>query len=145
MTVSKLTAQWVEEAARLTEQLFPAEGWTRQDLEKSLSQQERRFFVAFEEGQMVGCAGLQVVGDQGDVLTVGVDPAYRRRGIATGLLKQMHLSCIEEGVCSLFLEVRAGNDAARALYENFGFALVSRRKNYYRDPQEDALIYRYEV
>ena len=86
MTVSKLTAPLVAQAARLTGALFPHENWSQQDLHAAITDENRTFFVATVQGCLAGCAGLQQVGEQGDVLTVGVDPAYRRQGIGAALL-----------------------------------------------------------
>ena len=71
---------------------------------------------------------------------VAVRHEYRRRGIGTALL-----NCImEEGrrshASTAFLEVRAGNSVAQALYERSGFVVVARRRNYYSEPAEDALL-----
>ena len=145
MTVSKLTAPLVAQAARLTGALFLHENWSQQDLHAAITDENRAFFVATVQGCLAGCAGLQQVGEQGDVLTVGVDPAYRRQGIGAALLDALVQEFKDRGGRELFLEVRAGNVPARALYEQKGFVAISQRKNYYRAPVEDAIIYRYEV
>ncbi len=141
MTVSKLTAVDLPAAAALTQALFPHEHWAAEDLKAEY----RTFFVALEGNSVVGCGGLQILGEQGDVLTIGVDPAHRQKGIGGALLQVMLTSFEEQGGKELFLEVRASNDPARRLYEKHGFSSISIRKNYYQAPVEDAIIYRYEV
>ncbi len=141
MTVSKLTAETLPAAAALTQALFPHEHWGEADL----MGEYRTFFGAVENGRVVGCGGLQTIGEQGDILTVGVDPAHRQKGIGNALLEAMLAVFRQQGGRELFLEVRASNEPARRLYEKQGFAPISIRKNYYQAPLEDAVIYRYEV
>ncbi len=145
MTVSKLTAETVTAAAELTGRLFPHEHWKKEDLAASLTEENRRFYVCLAKGQVVGCGGVQTVEEQGDILTVGIDPDFRRQGLGEALLTALIKEFEEMGGKQLFLEVRAGNTPARTLYEKCGFLEISRRKGYYRDPLEDAVIYQYEV
>lgn len=145
MTVSKLTESTVAPAAALTKNLFPAECWSEQDLRASMGEENRTFFAAVSGGQVAGCGGVQIAGEQGDILTVGVDPSFRRQGLGEALLTAMIAEFKGWGGKQLFLEVRASNLPARALYEKCGFLEISRRKGYYRDPLEDAIIYMFEV
>ena len=71
---------------------------------------------------------------------VAVRPAYRRAGIATALLSRIMKEAEVDGAFATFLEVRAGNSIAQGLYEGCGFAVVGRRRNYYAEPREDAVI-----
>ena len=70
-----------------------------------------------------------------------VAATHRRRGFGTNLLTSLIASAGQRNVGRIFLEVRDSNMAARLLYEKLGFQLNGRRKAYYRDPQEDALIF----
>jgi ribosomal-protein-alanine N-acetyltransferase len=88
-----------------------------------------------------GVALLRVTADEAEILTIGVIPAMRRRGIARALLDEAMQGARALGVRSLFLEVGIRNRAARALYEAIGFVEVGRRRRYYADG-EDALILR---
>jgi [ribosomal protein S18]-alanine N-acetyltransferase len=90
-----------------------------------------------------GLAGYIVArmgADELHINNVAVREKYRRRGIGRHLLKAI----LEEGkrlrVAWAFLELRAGNEAALALYEKCGFSVTSRRRKYYSDPVEDALV-----
>jgi len=71
---------------------------------------------------------------------VAVREQYRRRGIGRALLGRVVIEARKLGVTTGFLEVRSGNTAARALYEQCGFKAIARRSNYYSDPQEDAVV-----
>ena len=74
------------------------------------------------------------------MVNVAVKPEYRKRGIASGLLNELMRAGSERGVKDYTLEVRAGNHGAIALYENLGFKSEGIRKDFYREPVEDALI-----
>lgn len=71
---------------------------------------------------------------------VAVRDQYRRRGIGSALLGRIMETARRLKVKVAFLEVRSGNDAARALYERTGFRAIARRPNYYSDPREDAVV-----
>jgi ribosomal-protein-alanine N-acetyltransferase len=73
---------------------------------------------------------------------VVVAPSSRRQGIGKQLLHALLATARETNSQSLFLEVRESNGAARSLYEKTGFAQSGRRKAYYKDPAEDAVLYR---
>ncbi len=144
MIVSKMTETTAPLAAKLEHQLF-SHPWSEADFIQSLADPNRCFLTAMEEDRLLGYCGLQVGGDQGDVLTVGVDPSVRRRGIGRQLMENLINEARTRGVKSLFLEVRLSNGGARGLYEKIGFHLAGKRPRYYRDPEEDGLIYILEV
>ncbi|HEV2860171.1 MAG TPA: ribosomal protein S18-alanine N-acetyltransferase [Pyrinomonadaceae bacterium] len=93
-------------------------------------------------------AGPSVVGfiaarcnlDEVHVNNIGVRHGYRRRGVGGALLGAALAAAAGRGAREAILEVRASNLDAQALYARFGFKVVGRRKNYYRDPPEDALV-----
>jgi ribosomal-protein-alanine N-acetyltransferase len=83
-------------------------------------------------------AGRQAAGEA-EILNFAVHPRFRRLGIASALLSAALTEFTEKGIASVFLEVRESNSPALSLYQKFGFAIASRRKDYYRDPLEDGL------
>jgi ribosomal-protein-alanine N-acetyltransferase len=99
-----------------------------------------RCWVLREDDRVVAYLCLWEIGDELHVTNVAVDPARRRRGYARQLLGAI----LEDGrarrLRSVTLEVRPTNDEARTLYESFGFRVVGRRRGYYYDTGEDALI-----
>jgi ribosomal-protein-alanine N-acetyltransferase len=99
-----------------------------------------RCWVLREDDRVVAYLCLWEIGDELHVTNVAVDPARRRRGYARQLLG----ANLEHGrarrLRSVTLEVRPTNDEARTLYESFGFRVVGRRRGYYYDTGEDALI-----
>jgi [ribosomal protein S18]-alanine N-acetyltransferase len=76
---------------------------------------------------------------------IAVAPDAQRRGMASALLQHFLAVVKRQGGESVFLEVRSSNAAARALYARHGFIEVSRRRNYYQNPDEDAVLYRKAV
>jgi ribosomal-protein-alanine N-acetyltransferase len=87
-------------------------------------------------GYIVGRMGA----DELHINNVAVRDIYRRRGIGRALLNRILEAGKGVGVPCAFLELRAGNDAALALYKESGFQVTSRRTRYYTDPVEDALV-----
>ena len=71
---------------------------------------------------------------------VAVRPEYRKRGLGAFLLSRVLENARKLGVSIAYLEVRAGNGVARALYEKSGFIAIAQRPNYYTDPPEDAVV-----
>ena len=116
--------------------------WSKKMLAEELDNQCAAFLVAVEPEteKAVGYAGLLVVADEGYITNVAVDPSCRRQGVAAQLLQVFNNFAKGNHLAFLTLEVRPSNAAAIALYEDFGFREVGRRRNYYDLPKEDALI-----
>lgn len=72
-------------------------------------------------------------------------PSLRRKGIGKQLLKALLDAARQTNSQAVFLEVRDSNAAARAFYETAGFQQIGRRKSYYKDPVEDAILYRFDL
>lgn len=114
--------------------------WSESMLAEALYDDAASFIVAVgEQGAVLGYAGLHVVLDEGYIDNVAVAPPYRRMGVADALLSAF-VRFGEAHLAFLTLEVRPSNAAAIALYEKRGFAQAGRRKGYYTDPREDALL-----
>ncbi len=75
-----------------------------------------------------------------ELLRIAVDKEYRKHGIGSRMMKEMIRLCTEDDGEKIFLEVRESNEAAIAMYESLGFDEISRRKDYYKKPTEDAVI-----
>lgn len=114
--------------------------WSESMLAEALYDDAASFIVAVgEQGAVLGYAGLHVVLDEGYIDNVAVAPPYRRMGVADALLSAF-VRFGEAHLAFLTLEVRPSNTAAIALYEKRGFVQAGRRKGYYTDPREDALL-----
>jgi [ribosomal protein S18]-alanine N-acetyltransferase len=99
-----------------------------------------RCWVAELDGRLVGMLVLWLIVDEAHIATLATHPAYRRQGIAKSLLVTALDQAYTEGARTAFLEVRAGNHAARSMYRTFGFEEVGLRERYYKDNNEDAIL-----
>ena len=99
----------------------------------------RSWWVAHDNGHIIGVAGGMVVDDDVQILDVAVDSAHRREGIARKLLSHVSYDAQMLGCISASLEVEDGNEAARGLYESLGFTGAGVRRSYY-GPGADALV-----
>ena len=143
MMIVRMNESHVSAVAEL-EKLCFSDPWSENSVVSELKNKLALWLVAEEEGRVSGYIGSQTCGDESDVMNVAVHPDFRRRGIAEALVNRLveELKAIDSH--SLTLEVRASNVPAISLYEKLGFSEVGRRKNYYRNPREDALIMRKE-
>ena len=114
--------------------------WTEPQLAEELASDFGRLFVACRDGQTAGLAVFQLAAGEASLNALTVDPAARRQGAGRALLTGALAALRAEGAQSCFLEVRAGNAAARALYESVGFAAAGVRRGFYRNPVEDAVV-----
>ncbi len=92
------------------------------------------------KGEMIGFAGAVWLLDEGEINRVAVHPLYRTRGIGASCLSGVLEALENEEVGRILLEVRESNRSAITLYKNCGFHVISKRKNYYQDTGENALI-----
>jgi ribosomal-protein-alanine N-acetyltransferase len=124
------------------EKLCFCDPWSENSIATELTSRLSYWLVAVENGEVVGYVGSQSVLGESDMMNVAVHPDHRRKGIAEALVQALSDGLKQRGNVCLTLEVRASNDPAIALYEKLGFAQVGLRRNYYRNPKEDALILR---
>jgi [ribosomal protein S18]-alanine N-acetyltransferase len=99
-----------------------------------------RCLVMRDGSSVVAYLCLWEIGDELHVTNIAVDPAVRRKGIGRSLLQGVLDDARQRGLRLVALEVRPSNIEARALYESFGFRVVGRRRGYYYDTGEDALV-----
>jgi ribosomal-protein-alanine N-acetyltransferase len=89
---------------------------------------------------VLGYGGFWLILDQAHISTIAVHPDWRGRGLGEMMLTALIDAAVLRGATEMTLEVRASNETARSLYRKYGFAQVGRRKQYYHDNNEDALI-----
>jgi ribosomal-protein-alanine N-acetyltransferase len=133
----------VQSMAEIEREAF-SDPWPASAFRELLGHTHVTMMVAVDAAQLVCgyCVVLRVL-DEGEIANIAVAPAQRRRGIAADLLDRALADAARHHVRSVFLEVRVGNEAARGLYASRGFAPVGRRRAYYREPVEDALVLRW--
>lgn len=114
--------------------------WTEGTLLGELGREDGRFALACDGETVLGFAIARQLCDEAELYQIAVDPNSRRLGVASLLLQDVLRWCRDQCVVSLFLEVRRSNESAIGLYKKHGFKAAGRRKNYYSDPVEDAVI-----
>ncbi len=143
-----LDARHVGAVAALESQVMGSDAWSEALVADELGRADRVWWAAYAadpkmpltaEAPLVGYAGGWVVDGDVQILKVGVDPAWRRHGIARALLARVADDARNLGARTSSLEVRAGNTGAQALYEALGYRSLGKRPRYYSDG-EDAVI-----
>ncbi len=99
-----------------------------------------RDWVAEVDGRVAAMLVLWFIVDEAHIATIAVHPDFRRRGIGEKILLSALRAAYDEGAERAFLEVRAGNTAAQAMYKKYGFSVAGVRPGYYKDNNEDAFL-----
>lgn len=128
-------------------EMFGSEAWSAQAYREEIADARLRHYVAAVdgEGNLLGWAGVMVIGETAQILTVGTVPHQRRRGIARLLVADLLARARDRRATEAFLEVRVDNDAARKLYASEGFAEIAQRKGYYDGGRVDAVVMKREI
>ena len=129
----------LEEAAAIEAACF-RQNWSRAVLEESFGRAWNVFLGVEEDGHLIAYGNASVIAGEGEILRIAVSKGFRSRGIGRELLAAMEEAARRKGAKVLTLEVRESNLTARKLYFSAGFAEEGRRKDYYCDPKEDAII-----
>ncbi len=117
---------------------------SRADLVNMTGEDGKHLLVAFIGERRVGYIGAYTVCRESDIMTVAVSADCRGNGVGSALVQALFDELRGESD-AVFLEVRVSNSAAMALYESLGFIKVGLRKNYYKLPTEDAILYKKEL
>ena len=137
--LTTMTAEHIPQIAALEKTCF-SHPWSEELLRQALWNEAAAIVVAEgEDGTVLGYAGVSTVLDEGYIDNVAVDPRFRRQGVADELVAAL-ARFGRAKLAFLTLEVRASNAPAIALYAKHGFQEAGRRKHYYDDPKEDAII-----
>ena len=139
MTINPMKEDHVAQVAALERQCF-ADPWSEGSIASELDNPLSLWLVAEQNGAVRGYVGSQTVLDETDMMNIAVRPDCRRQGIAAALIDELIVRLKERGSHILRLEVRVSNAPAIALYDSLGFTQLGLRKNYYRNPKENALI-----
>lgn len=140
LQIVKMQAKHIENLAEI-EKLCFSKPWSYDGLAEELSNPLAVFFVAEDEnGKAVGYAGMHHIVDEGYITNIAVHPDFRRKGIATALVRKLDTYAGENGLALLTLEVRRSNETAISIYRREGFDEEGVRRGFYECPVEDALI-----
>lgn len=139
MIIKNMTDAELSPVALIEKQSF-SRPWSRESLRESLLSPANRFYVCEISGEIVGYIGLSIACDEGYILNVAVAPEHRGKGVGRALLSFVIEKHARE-LSFITLEVRPSNTAAVSLYRGFGFEKVGERRDYYRDPTENAALF----
>ncbi|WP_099831545.1 ribosomal protein S18-alanine N-acetyltransferase [Streptococcus suis] len=121
------------------ESVYETSPWTLEQIASSMSSQDEDYYLAYKGQELVGFLAVQTVLDEMEILQIAVKADFQRLGIASQLM-----AAVMDWDGDIFLEVRESNSAAQALYTRQRFTKIGKRKDYYRNPVEDAVIMKRE-
>lgn len=126
---------------------FPTDAWSEALMRAELASPHGWYVVDEEVGRLVGYAGLRAVhgATDADIQTIAIADSVRGRGRGRALLRALLAEAARRGAKDLFLEVRADNPVAQALYASEGFLEIGRRPRYYQPDDVDAIIMKLDV
>ena len=134
-TIRKGSVQDAAAILAVLEDVYEASPWKLEQIQADLEQESSTYFLALdEERQVLGFVAIQETLYEVEVLQIAVKHAFQGQGLAQQLLAQL------PDQKEIFLEVRVSNQPAQGLYKKMHFEEIARRKNYYHDPIEDAVI-----
>ncbi len=141
-TIEPLTSGGDIDAVLAVEQASFTNPWTREMYQSELRNEGVSFFflARHSSGHVIGFCSFWRVLDELHINNLAVLPGHRGRGVGSSLLTRVLAEASTLGVARALLEVRRSNDAARRLYERFGFTVAGVRRQYYTRPVEDAIV-----
>lgn len=135
-----LNEDYIDELVDLENRCF-SEPWSATMFFSDLQSDFTCYFGSFsDDGKLIGYAGMWMSVDGGEITNVAVHPDYRRQGIASNLINNLIKICLVNNFSFINLEVRESNSSAISLYCKLGFEQVGMRKNYYKNPKENAVL-----
>ena len=139
MEIRRASPADAEAIARLEAEIF-SDPWGEVDVTSYICRETAMCFTATDESGVVGYIIGTKIPPEGEIYRIAVRPDKRQRGIGYRLLSYGLKTELGEGVETVFLEVRSKNPPAIALYRAYGFTECGKRKNYYQNPIDDAII-----
>ena len=136
----RMTPEDVPFISKLEEETFSMP-WSASSFLEMISKEDARYYVAEEDGRILGGCGVLMVAGEVNITNVVIAPASRNRGIGTAMLQHLMMEGDKEGLTAYTLEVRVSNVVAIHVYEKLGFESVGVRPGFYEKPAEDALIF----
>ena len=144
MTIREMTFEDIDAVTAIERECI-ASPWDENGFLSFMLREGTVFLVAEKDGNVIGHAGFVSAADEADITNVAVTASKRRQGVAGALIGHLLAEGKKRGIAKIFLEVRESNAPAIGLYAQQGFAVTGRRKDYYEDPKEDALLRRCDL
>ncbi|GAA5200523.1 ribosomal protein S18-alanine N-acetyltransferase [Microbacterium jejuense] len=147
MTLRPATGDDLAEIMRLERASFPTDAWSEAMMREELASPHGWYVVDDEAGRLVGYAGLRAVksAKDADVQTITIAEVARGRGRGRAMLRALLEEAVRRDVADVFLEVRADNPVAQALYVSEGFHEIGRKPRYYQPDDVDAVVMKLDL
>jgi ribosomal-protein-alanine N-acetyltransferase len=113
--------------------------WSEEQILADMQQDNVDYFFLEDEKELIGFLSVQHLVGEVEITNIAVRKSYQGQGLGAQLM-----ASLDDMDFPIFLEVRESNKSAQALYQKFGFELVGKRKRYYHEPVEDAMIMKRE-
>jgi len=137
--IRKMDAWDIPIVSEIERNSFPSP-WSELSFRSELQNPLTACVVADAGGEVIGYLCVSMVLDEAHLLTFGVSPLWRRRGVGRSMMVYILDMLRGSGIRNLFLEVRPSNHPALRLYESLGFRRIGLRRGYYSFPKEDAMV-----
>lgn len=123
------------------EEKYFSEPWSHLSFLNAVSDKDTLFYVAKYNSVVIGYFVAGRICDEINLYTIAVDENYRQQGFGNSLIEELIKCAVALHACAIYLEVRTSNTPAIRLYERYGFQQIGMRKDFYRKPTEDALLF----
>jgi len=139
LIIEQMKKEDLDQVVGIEEKSF-SDPWSKSFFAQDIDNDSALPLVARKDGRVVGYTCLWKILDEIQISNIAVSPKLRRIGIGEMMMQKVLKMAEEKHSKRISLDVRISNLPAISLYKKFGFREAGRRKNYYRSPQEDALI-----
>lgn len=129
----------IPEVQRIDRMCF-SDAWTEAAYHDLFRYETNQYYIAAADNEICGFAGISISVDTADVMKIGICPEWRRQGIAQALLQELLVNAKIKKCRQVMLEVRESNHSARQLYLKNHFQELAVRKDYYKNPVENAIV-----
>lgn len=139
--IQKMQKNELDDVLKIEEQAYGEHHWSKDSFYGELSNDLAHYYSAYDkEDNLIGYSGSWRVIDEAHITTIAVKPELRRKKVGEALLNRIIEDCYANDIKYITLEVRESNVPAISLYEKYGFKSLGKRKGYYQNNNEDALI-----
>lgn len=137
--IRKMRKEDAGELYRLDKKCFSIP-WSEKSFIEEFENELAYYFVMTDDNDIIGYIGLWNILGEGHITNIALHPRYRGKGLSKRLMNALFCFAQENTLCSITLEVRESNTTAQNLYLKYGFKKIGKRKRYYSDNKEDAII-----
>ncbi|EMB52992.1 putative ribosomal-protein-alanine acetyltransferase [Streptococcus mutans 11A1] len=123
----------------ILEDVYQVSPWSQKQILTDMNRLDVDYFFAYDDKEIMGFLSIQHLVGELELTNIAIKKAYQGQGLGSQLL-----AMLTKDELPIFLEVRASNQAAQALYQKFGFRSLTTRKDYYHNPKEDAILMKRE-